>query len=132
MKKTLFLLSMLFCLTTACFSQTRSIDGYFYINDNRKVDFFNDPDDPRIDYTETGVKAGCPFVINITKPSSGTINWTYLSEVSGTRMVHNTNNGHMVRFITDNTEGPFVLLATDSNGNQITITVYISSGGLSR
>lgn len=116
-----------------CYGQIgdeKTIDGYFYINDNRTVPFFLEERHDQFDIAETGVKAGKPFMIYITQPTFGTITWTTLSSVGGTYMIYNANNGHIVRFATSSITGPLILLATDSNGNQITITVYITDTGL--
>lgn len=108
---------------------SRPIDGYFYINNNRTVDFFL-MEDRRVDNTEIGVKAGVPFQIYITEPTTGTITWQTLSSVSGTYISLNANNGHLLSIVTGSRNGTLALLGTDDSGNQITITVYISDGGL--
>lgn len=135
MKKILSMLMLLFCITMVCKgietkNESRPIDGYFVINDNRTVDFFL-LEDKRIDYTETGVKAGVPFSINITQPSSGLITWQTLSTVSGTYLLYSQNNGRTLYYRTSSTNGTLVLLGTDDSGNQITITVHITDGGIS-
>lgn len=132
MKRLFSIISFLFCVSIFSYGQgvsERPIDGYFLINGSRTVDFFLE-DDIRVNETETGVKAGVPFMIFITKPTTGTILWQTLSSVSGTYIVSTGNNGHQISFNTGSTNGTLVLLGTDSSGNQITITVYISDGGI--
>lgn len=132
MKKIIFLLGVFFCMSVICegkINMERNIDGYFYINDNHKVAFFLE-DDHRDNTTEVGIKAGVPFMIYVNKPISGHITWQVLSSVAGAYMISNIDNGHIIRFVTSDVTGTLVLLATDSNGNQLTITVYLSNGGL--
>ena len=133
MKRLLSIIVIAFCASILSFGQgvsDRPIDGYFFFNGYRTVDFFM-MDDRRVDETETGVKAGVPFMIFITKPTSGQISWQTLSGVPGTYIVSTGNNGHEISFHTDTINGTLVLLGTDSSGNQITITVYITDGGIS-
>lgn len=133
MKKFLSIISLIFCVSIFCFGQgvdDRPINGYVVINNNHCDDLFM-PDDPRVDWTEIGVKAGVPFRIYITEPSNGVITWETLSNSTGTYMVLNTDDGHLVSFETTSANGVLVLRATDSSGNQLTITVYMTDGGVS-
>lgn len=133
MKKFLSIFSLMFCVSIFCFGQgvnDRPIDGYVVINDNHCDDLFM-ADDPRVDWTEIGVKAGVPFRIYITKPSSGIITWETLSNSTGAYMALNTNDGHLVSFVTTSANGVLVLRATDSSGNQLTFNIYITDGGVS-
>lgn len=133
MKSFLTIITLFFCTTISTFGQgvsDKPIDGYFLINGHRTVEFFL-IDDKRVDETETGVKAGVPFMIFITKPTTGQISWQTLSSVPGTYIVSTGNNGHEISFNTSSTNGILVLLGTDSSGNQITITVHITDGGIS-
>lgn len=132
MKRIILFIGIFISLVTVCYGQTgdeKIIDGYFHINDNRIVPFFLEGRHGLFDRTETGVKAGKPFMIYITEPTSGIITWQVISSVGGAYITTNINNGHIVRLVT-NSSGTLKLLATDSNGNSITITVYISDWGL--
>lgn len=133
MKKFLSIITLIFCVSILSFGQgvnDRPIDGYVVINNNHCDDLFM-ADDPRVDWTEMGVKAGVPFRIYITKPSDGIITWEILSNSTGSYMALNTNNGHLTSFVTTSQNGILVLRATDSAGNQLTFNIYITDGGIS-
>lgn len=133
MKKFLSIITLIFCVSIFSFGQgvnDRPIDGYVVINNNHCDDLFM-ADDPRVDWTEMGVKAGVPFRIYITKPSDGIITWEILLNSTGSYMALNTNNGHLTSFVTTSQNGILVLRATDSAGNQLTFNIYITDGGIS-
>lgn len=133
MGRLLTIVSLLFCVAIFSFGQgvnDRPIDGYVVINNNHCDDLFM-ADDPRTDCTEIGVKTGVPFRIYITKPSDGIITWETLSNSTGTYMTLNTDNGHLVGFMTTSANGILMLRATDSAGNHLTFTIYITDGGVS-
>lgn len=133
MKRFLSILSLLFCVSAFCFGQgvtNRPIDGYVVINNIHQDELFM-ADSPRVNETEIGVKAGVPLRIYITEPSNGMITWETLSTSPGTYIAHIANNGHLVSIVTSFINGVHVLRATDSSGNQLTITIYVTDGGVS-
>lgn len=133
MKRFLSILSLLFCVSAFCFGQgvsDRPIDGQVLINYVHWDDLFM-VDDSRVDWTEIGVKAGVPFTIFIRKPENGPISWEILSSVSGTYIQSTGANGHQISFNTSTVNGVMIIRATDSSGNQLTINVYITDGGVS-